>query len=250
MHNNLIEYLYINMDSSIVITDTPTLTGSSISDTITAKSIAPSASSSSSTSSVSSFSNGKYGKIIRYVLIGAVLLFLAVNLFSYLGKNSGIFSLFGDTVKQTTNNTAKGTKGVVNAGANVIDSGVNLLEKGAKEIVHGSSKAVKSGVHLLEKGIDGKSGKKKRNKIDDKTQGTGQALNDAVKKYKNSPSTPVPDDAGSRTQSNKAVGKSGYCYIGEDRGFRSCIQVNETDTCMSGDIFPTRDICINPNLRE
>jgi len=245
MHNNLIEYLYINMDSSIVITDTPTLTGSSISDTITAKSIAPSSSTSSSVSS-----NGKYGNIIRYVLIGAVLLFLAVNLFSYLGKKSGILGLFGDTVKQTANNTAKGTKGVVNTGANVIDSGVNLLEKGAKEIVHGSSKAVKSGIHLLEKGIDGKNGKKKRNKIDDKTQGTGQALNDAVKKYKNPPPAPIPDDAGSRTQSNKAVGKSGYCYIGEDRGFRSCIQVNETDTCMSGDIFPTRDICINPNLRE
>jgi len=217
MHNNLIEYLYINMDSSIVITDTPTLTGSSISDTITSKL--------TSSTIPSNGATGKYGKIIRYVLIGAVLLFLAVNLFSYLGKKSGIMSLFGDTVKQTANNTAKGTKGVISAGAQAIDSGVNLLEKG----------------------INGKSGKKKRNKVDDKSQGVGQALKDAVD---NPPPAPIPDDAGSRTQSNKASGKSGYCYIGEDRGFRSCIQVNESDTCMSGDIFPTRDICINPNLRE
>lgn len=61
---------------------------------------------------------------------------------------------------------------------------------------------------------------------------------------------PMPDDAGSRTQASKASSKAGFCYIGEDRGFRSCIQVKESDTCMSGDIFPTEAICINPNLRE
>jgi hypothetical protein len=59
---------------------------------------------------------------------------------------------------------------------------------------------------------------------------------------------PSPDDATSVTQSG-GRSKSGYCYIGEDRGFRSCIKVGENDQCMSGDIFPTMDICINPNLR-
>jgi hypothetical protein len=59
---------------------------------------------------------------------------------------------------------------------------------------------------------------------------------------------PLPDDATSVTQGG-GRSKSGYCYIGEDRGFRSCIRVGENDQCMSGDIFPTMDICINPNLR-
>ena len=61
--------------------------------------------------------------------------------------------------------------------------------------------------------------------------------------------SPQPDDATSRTQ-RQNTGKSGYCYIGEDRGFRSCIKVGEEDTCMSGDIFPTQAICINPRLRK
>lgn len=43
--------------------------------------------------------------------------------------------------------------------------------------------------------------------------------------------------------------KSGYCFIGTDRGNRSCIYVGKGDTCMSGDIFPTMDVCINPKLR-
>lgn len=43
--------------------------------------------------------------------------------------------------------------------------------------------------------------------------------------------------------------KSGYCYVGEDRGFRSCIEVGESTKCMSGEIFPTREVCVNPRLR-
>ena len=44
--------------------------------------------------------------------------------------------------------------------------------------------------------------------------------------------------------------KGGYCYIGEDRGHRSCMAVGQRDVCMSGDIFPSMEICINPNLRK
>ena len=43
--------------------------------------------------------------------------------------------------------------------------------------------------------------------------------------------------------------EQGYCYIGTDRGVRSCIDVVPGDKCMSGQIFPRRDICVNPSLR-
>lgn len=43
--------------------------------------------------------------------------------------------------------------------------------------------------------------------------------------------------------------KEGSCWIGKDRGFNSCIDVGRNDYCMSGDIYPTKDICINPTLR-
>ena len=60
---------------------------------------------------------------------------------------------------------------------------------------------------------------------------------------------PLPDDATSSTQ-RAGPTKSGYCYIGEDRGFRSCISVKDSDVCMSGQIFPSNEICVNPSLRE
>jgi len=55
------------------------------------------------------------------------------------------------------------------------------------------------------------------------------------------------DDSSSTIQ--KGVSKAGFCYIGEDRGFRTCAEVGVNDTCMSGEIFPTRDVCVNPKLR-
>ena len=41
----------------------------------------------------------------------------------------------------------------------------------------------------------------------------------------------------------------GYCYIGTSRGVRTCAEVDNSQRCMSGDIFPTMDICVNPSLR-
>ena len=57
--------------------------------------------------------------------------------------------------------------------------------------------------------------------------------------------TAGPDD--DRIQEKR---KPGYCYIGTDRGYRSCIKVGKNDDCVSKKIFPTMDICINPSLRE
>lgn len=61
--------------------------------------------------------------------------------------------------------------------------------------------------------------------------------------------SPRADDSTSVTQKHQA-GKAGYCYIGEDRGFRSCVKVEAGDKCMSGQTFSRQDICVNPTLRE
>ena len=42
----------------------------------------------------------------------------------------------------------------------------------------------------------------------------------------------------------------GYCYIGKTNNVRNCAKVSSKNKCMSGDIFPTMDLCINPNLRN
>lgn len=61
--------------------------------------------------------------------------------------------------------------------------------------------------------------------------------------------SPRADDSTSVTQKHQA-GKAGYCYIGEDRGFRSCVPVQAGDKCMSGQVFSRQEICVDPTLRE
>jgi hypothetical protein len=169
-----------------------------------------------------------WSTIIRYFMIILILIFLGFNIFTYLGKITEwlldlikpVLTFFGygiaQTTKQVVSVSATGTKGLVDATAGTVTGGIDMLANGL-------------------------SAKKKRGKSDMK------ALDNSIR---NQQAEPMPDDAGSKTQASKARGKAGYCYIGEDRGFRSCIQVGEADMCMSGDIFPTHDVCINPNLRE
>ena len=46
------------------------------------------------------------------------------------------------------------------------------------------------------------------------------------------------------------VTADGFCYIGYDNGQRECVDVYAGDVCMSGEIFPSLDICINPKMRK
>jgi hypothetical protein len=68
-----------------------------------------------------------------------------------------------------------------------------------------------------------------------------KALNDAAQ----SGGEVIPDATESRIQS----GKTGWCFIGADNLSRTCSQIGVNDMCMSGEIYPTKDVCINPNLR-
>lgn len=43
--------------------------------------------------------------------------------------------------------------------------------------------------------------------------------------------------------------RPGFCYVGREKGVRTCVKLNEYTKCMSGDVFPRIDICINPKLR-
>ena len=205
-------------------------------------------------SSMGELFKNAYFKVIMLILI---LAFLGFNLFKYLADATDsttdllgdplkqIAAIFGYTVGETTKNivdtSAEGTKlGIdVAAGAteDVIDLGQRALGASSTSKSNSSDKASSSSKKS--------SSDSKKSEPDD----LDKAINTSSSSKKKSTSIPEPDDATSKTQSSKAS-KSGYCYIGEDRGFRSCIKVNDPNRCMSGEIFPTRDICINPTLRE
>ena len=85
------------------------------------------------------------------------------------------------------------------------------------------------------------------NKNMNKNSSLEKALNTAVINIDKPRNRPKPDD--NTNIQNRSVNNKGFCYVGEDKNNRTCISVDESQKCMSGDIFPTKDICINPNLR-
>jgi hypothetical protein len=148
----------------------------------------------------------------------------------------------GETVKTTASVGAAGLKGGADVASDVVTGSVDILQKGLnlspedKIIAHNQKQAQTTALDPPPLNPDTVE------TSEDNVLSTGLA------NLKKMAPMPSPDDATSVTQSG-GRSKSGYCYIGEDRGFRSCIRVGENDQCMSGDIFPTMDICINPNLR-
>jgi hypothetical protein len=56
-------------------------------------------------------------------------------------------------------------------------------------------------------------------------------------------------ETGEDYEASETTSKVGWCFVGEDRGYRSCAEVGASDKCMSGDIFPSKEICVNPSLR-
>lgn len=193
--------------------------------------------------------SGTKTNIVRYLLIIVVLGFLGINLFSYLGNVveylksifgpafNTVLSFFGfaagETAKTAIDVASKGTK-----------LGVDVASKGTKLGVDVAAGTLTTGINVLQGTLDGNA---VRNNIDSGKKTLDKALENADRNINREI---VPDGPIDRKPSSKIEGNLGFCYIGEYKGFRSCASITESDKCLSGDIFPTRDICINPNLRQ
>ena len=177
--------------------------------------------------SISNFSNSQSITIIRYILAFLIIGFIILNILAVTGKLPNALKDFfqpllgffghavGGTLKTTAQETEEGVKAVLDVPIDLATGGLDKLKE----------------------------------EIDPDKKTTLKALNHAENNEKNIQNVKA-DDATSRTQMYRGSLKGGYCYIGEDRGFRSCIDVKHRDECMSGDIFPSKEICINPRLRQ
>ena len=172
------------------------------------------------------------------LLIIVALALLGFNMFRYLGDAtestteifrpiiSRIYNFFGwavtSTAKKTVEIGAEGTKLGVDVVAGTVDSAIDITQDFALDDEY----------------------------IDDDEENIPVSVKKSVeKKQKKKKVVVTSDDSQSVFQKNSNK-KSGWCYIGEDKGVRNCINVKEGDVCMSENIFPTRAMCTNPNIRE
>ena len=214
-------------------------------------------------SSSSSNSIGDFFKSITWqtwIIIIIVLAVLGFNIFIYLAKGTQIFAnvieqvtswfsgLFGNsasnTAKQTVNVSATGAKAAIDIGANTTTNTINRVS---------NTNTTSTSVPVGQTASSSQAAIGSRNTVQTNTNTSLEqrqqdslqtALNDA-----NQSSNVQADDSYSAIQMSKSSGKAGWCLIGAEKGVRSCMEVGVNDQCMSGDIFPSQEICVNPRLR-
>ena len=198
-----------------------------------------------------------------WLIIILILSFLGINIFYYLQSGTEatisifapILKIFGyetlETTKQTIQTSATGTKTGVDIASDTTTGTINTIEDVSKnsrlpktnstmnnQNQNQNSNVVGQSVNMSAQPVQNE---KQQTNNEDSLQ---KALSDSSKS-----NGVQPDDSLSRIQSSSTSGKAGWCFIGEDRGFRTCSQIGVNDKCMSGDVFPTQDVCMNPNLR-
>ena len=174
--------------------------------------------------SLSPASDDGGAKMMKIGLIVLALAFLAYNVYLYYFEGTDILGKFfgmslvgtGKAAQATVDIAAEGTKGTVNVAQEVTRDVTNKVEE---------------------------VGEKIENRADNRV---GKAI-EGPDNLNNEDNTKADLSTESEIQQPK---QSGYCYIGTDRTFRSCVKMNAGDTCASKQVFPTKDICINPTLRK
>ena len=223
-----------------------------------------------------------------WVIIVLVLALIGINVFAYLAKGTQetaslfgkivgpILKIFGyetlETTKQTVQTSATGTKAgvdiVANTGIGIIntieDSGIptgttgtavglssdtnantnantNTYNKNTNKNTNTYNKNANTNTNI--QGINASSSLPVQNRIQQWQEGS---LEKALENASQLENQVEPDNSRSSIQT---TGKAGWCFIGKDQGFRTCSEIGVNDGCMSGDVFPSQEICMNPSLR-
>lgn len=200
-----------------------------------------------------------------WLIIILILALLGINVFVYLAKGTQfaayiVENVFGPILKWFGYNVVETVKTTVDVSATGAQAAVDIVSGTAKGAVSGAVAGAKAGVQNARNEIDRQDvagnmaqGSHEGVPVQNTMQQSGSQIswdNDNLEKalshaqyggYVN------PDDAISTIQGSS--NKGGWCFIGEQNNIRACAELGVNDQCMSGDIFPTREICMNPNLR-
>jgi len=175
--------------------------------------------------------------ILFILLILLLLSFLGFNIFTYLSNGTNMVTNFlgpifsttgeavGDTAKNIVSATSTGTQQIVQTGSDTSKKVVDVAATGTTSSIGFLQDRLKKTASVVNP--------ENNNKLTDNINNNNNNNNNNAE--------PEPIRSSSLQQ--------GYCFVGKINDTRHCAKVNEKTQCMSGDIYPTRDICVNPNLR-
>jgi len=214
--------------------------------------------------------------IFFWIFIIILLAFLGLNIFKYLAEGTDVVSgllspiayiitmVSGDTAKTALQHTSQGTQTIASETSNLLQILLKLITDIFNNSVKFIANSSTSGISYLQStitqdkitstnqnGNNGNNGNKEQEdeeeegvlknerKIENRLQDIPNTIKNLITKKEDN----LPEPSSTDSQHH------GFCYVGKDNNLRHCAKVSSKSKCMSGDIFPTMDLCINPKLR-
>jgi hypothetical protein len=169
--------------------------------------------------------SGKNTLIIILVSL-LVLSFLGINLLVIMGNSMqyimNVFKPFLDTILANLGYTT-GT---------VLDKSTDVVTDTAKLGIDLAGGAVHSVGKLL------------------KSAGNPDVLDKSLNGSPIIAKQPSADQSTNSIQNPIASNKGAWCLVGQYGANRGCIAVDDQDKCLSGQIFPSQKLCLNPTLTQ
>lgn len=170
--------------------------------------------------------------MIAILIILLILMYLGVNFFNIFGNSlqsivnltspvvSKLLAAFGYATGETLNQTADVASDTVKTGVDVAEG---VVQSVGNILIDASEEADPSG----------------RLKNDLERSSNISSVNE-----------PKKDSTESPIQNSISAGKQNWCLIGEYQNKRGCVPVTESDKCLSGQVFPNQQMCLNPTFTQ
>jgi hypothetical protein len=178
-------------------------------------------------------SGGAFKNVIIIILVVVLILsLLGINIFIIFGNGlQYLINIFNPVV-------SKGLSDLGYASGTVIDKSSDILADASKVGIDIAHDTVQSVGELLVKA----SGQ---------APGSGKSIDIAINQPPTvAPKQPSPDSTSSAIQASPSTSKSQWCLVGEYNGARGCVSVTDQDKCMSGQVFPSQQLCLNPTMTQ
>ena len=182
-------------------------------------------------------STGPSGLNKNVLIVVLVLLlifsFLGINILNILGNLiQTIIGVFGTLVSQILSVFGY-TTGVI------IDKSADVATAAAITGVEIAGGTLNSVGDLLISASQGNINQQAKNQLDQSLSGSGAGIGARQAQ---------PDSTANPIQNPISSNKTQWCLVGEYQGRRGCIEVADQTKCLSGQIFPSQQLCLNPAM--
>ena len=177
--------------------------------------------------------------LIGVLVVLLVLSFLGINLLDIISDIiKYIVSLFEPIVSQLLSLLGYTAGNVLNKSADIVsDTGKITLDIAEGTVQNVGNLMIKASKNNLNPNTRAKLERTLEDDIDNNYLNTNYSM-------------PENDVTENPIQNPISSNKKGWCLVGEYKNKRGCIEVTEHDKCMSGQIFPSQQICLNANMQN